>query len=766
MPLNGIGAKHLPACLIAAVVAASASAADWQEVQKIKLDLITLAAKHAMEQQKTTAAEPLAIPFPDELAPHGTMKILAHSPQALTVEVLAAPFDRKKAAETDFVRFTLPKPVDMRPVAPLAQARTLPVYSGLAFLVKAEPGTSPEVRLGCRLIGTNGKVADIQPYVPSLSPWGENPHEIYLDWSLIAYEKAQDAVDVLSSVEAIELTAGAQRRAPERGPSAAPQPAKYTISDLRVVDYLKGSYDPSRQGRRFDEKENKWLPSGPDLTLQHRVQEITGAVAMYGGAAGVQSAIDSLDHAARTQCWDGSFLDGRRGARTVASGEYTYGFTTYGMLCGYSHLEKVKCPALDERLAIGPATLTRREMYQRMFYREAMSRTAALPSQYRDDIIGGDTLMTGANRVLGYAISMRMVADILSDQAQKKEVLEKYRATMQQIADAQGKYSGGFAILGEGNIYSDRGIHYDAGYIRTHMDWLIVGAQRTGDPLLVEMLRRYQDVFAAVMDQQGTGLLELLSERTAGHGVATLILPDATAQVGLKHKLPIIAQWGYNVGMPVWKAWNEKSGNHWTFAGHARGYSLGSHIGRLVDDFVAEPEPKDLGYVFPRQWPIWSSQIFSKDGQLVRTSRVTINPDGTMTSDFKIEIGEYLKTVGVPVALKCAGGAVTATAVSLSGWPKLLAPGAAVEIAGAMQAKGKVGETLRCTLDKESKFVITGPEVTLPPDTGGAKAPFRAEFTLTPEKPGVQVELTVLREPVPYEMKMWQPPKPQRSNED
>lgn len=47
---------------------------------------------------------------------------------------------------------------------------------------------------------------------------------------------------------------------------------------------------------------------------------MTGIVAGYGGEAGVQSAIDSLDFAARTQCWDGSFLDGRREAVTVASG--------------------------------------------------------------------------------------------------------------------------------------------------------------------------------------------------------------------------------------------------------------------------------------------------------------------------------------------------------------------------------------------------------------------------------------------------------------
>jgi hypothetical protein len=35
--------------------------------------------------------------------------------------------------------------------------------------------------------------------------------------------------------------------------------------------------------------------------------------------------------------------------------------------------------------------------------------------------------------------------------------------------------------------------------------------------------------------------------------------------------------------------------------------------------------------------------------------------------------------------------------------------------------------------------------VTLPPEAGGRTVPFRAELTLTPEKPGLPVELTVLR---------------------
>ena len=192
---------------------------------------------------------------------------------------------------------------------------------------------------------------------------------------------------------------------------------------------------------------------------------------------------------------------------------------------------------LDEKITMGADTMTRREFYQRMFYRGAMSRTAALPSGYRDDIIGGNTLITGANRVLGYAMAMRMVADVLTDPAKKKQVLEKYAPTIQEVADAQGKFSGGFPLLGEGDRYAGKGLHYDAGYIRTHMDWLVLGVRRTGDPLLVQMLRRYQDVFEAVMDSEGTGLLPMISERHQGTRPVQLILSDATSQVGMQYQL-------------------------------------------------------------------------------------------------------------------------------------------------------------------------------------------------------------------------------------
>jgi len=729
------------------LAAPQAWGADWDQVKKLKRGYLALAARHAIEQQRTDQAPAMTIAFPGDVTAHGGVELAGRSPRELSLRMTVQPSAYRKPT-TEFVRMTLPRPVDM-----------VSKHSGLAFTVRAAAGTSPEVRLGCRL--TDGRAAvEITPIVPALSRWGDETHEVYLDWAFLNYADAEQAVEVLKSVKTVELTAAAIRRAPQRGGSPEARPATITISDLRLVDYLKGSYDPSRRWLTFDDARGAWVPGGrKDMTLQHRCQEVTGIVALFGGDAGIRSAVDSLDMAARTQCWDGSFLDGRRGAVTVASGEYTFGFTLYGLLCGYEALEKGRSPLLAEKVTLGPATMTRRDAYQRMFYRGAMSRAGiAVPETYRDDIIGGNTLITGANRVLGYAIAMRMIADALTDKARSKRVLAAYRPLMEAIADAQGKFSGGFPVLGEGNRFRGKGIHYDASYTRTHMDWLVLGVRRTGDPLLVRMLQRYQTVFEAAMDSHGTGILPMISERRQGTRPVQLILPDATAQVGMKYHLPIIAQWGYNCGIPVWTHWERRPGNHFTFASHTRGYSLGAHTSILVDDMAAEPTPKDLGYLFPRQFPIWSSRLYNKAGQLQRTSRVTIHADGTMSNDYRIEVGEYPVTVGVPVTISVTGGTVAATADKLTGWPKLLPEDAVLEVridTWDRPRQVKVGGAFSLVLDNKAKIVITGPQVTLPEEAGGSKVPFRAELTLqnashTAATPDPRVVVTVLRGTVPY----------------
>jgi hypothetical protein len=475
---------------------------------------------------------------------------------------------------------------------------------------------------------------------------------------------------------------------------------------------------------------------------------VTGIVATYGGKEGIPSAVESLDLAARTQCWDGSFNDTRRGANTITSGEYTFGFTTYGLLCGYLALEKAKVPELNKKITIGPNTMTRRDFYKRMFYRAALARSGVCgPTRYRDDVIGGNTLVAGANRVLGYAIAMRLVADIFEGE-KKQEILSKYDEIMSEILDAQGKFSGGFPVLGEGDRFNGKGIHYDSGYTRTHMDWLVLAAYRTGDPRFIQMLKRYQEVFVAAMDPTGNGLLSFYSER--GHsnrtdGVSSLVIPDVTAQVGMKYNMPVIAQWGYNNGMAKWSNWNDQSRNFWKGMSTSGGYDLAAHSQIMLDDVSPEPEPKDIGYLFPRQYPIWSSTLYTKKNEAVKTSHVYINPDGSMVNDFKIEVGVYPETVGVPVNVVSKEGTIIATALKLDGWPKLLPAGAemTVTVNGEHPVKIQEGKPFDLKIEGKSIIVVSGPVIQLPKEADGEKVPFKAIFTLEPQMKSKQLPVTL-----------------------
>ena len=714
---------------------------SWEEIQQIKAKDLALAAQHAMEQQKTAAGPTVSVRLDRGVSAEGGVTFTHGKHGALVLGVKAAPYTRGKMP-TDLVRIKLPAPMDL-----------YTDHSGFAIFATTAAGASAEVRAGMRFLTADGKTTQVEPALPVLSPWGDTTQELYFDWSYLDYAEAAQAVSVLKAVSTIEITFGAMRRTPERGPSTEARDAQITLSNLRLIDYLKGSYDTDRQSLKFDQGSGKWIPSGVyDLTLMHRTQEVSGIVARYGGAAGIQSAVESLDFAARTQCWDGSFIDTRRGPVTVASGEYTFGFTLFGLLQGYKELDRIHSPLLDEKITIGTVTNSRRWFYLRMFYRGALGRTATLPSAFRDDTIGGNTLVTGANRVLGYAIAMRMIADVLPDAAEKKLVLEKYGPIMQEIADAQGKYSAGFPILGEGDRFNGRGIHYDAGYTRTHMDWLVLGAMETHDPLLIQMLRRYQTVFEAVMDQKGSGLLPMHSER--GHDYSSsvrLVIPDVTAQAGMEFHLPVIAQWGYNVGVSGWASAESQQWTHFYSAANHRGYTLGAHMSILLDDLHPDPAPRDLGYLFPRQYPIWSTRAYSKDGTLQRTSSMTFHPDGIQTSDYQIEVGEYPVTVGVPVMVKSAAK-VTAIAESLSGWPGLLPADVSIQISGLEGGviTARLGQPVTLKLTLATRLVLTGPPIVLPPEAGGGTVPFRAELTLAPEQTGQTVELTVLRGTDPY----------------
>jgi len=710
---------------------------SWEEIQEIKSDALKLAAQHAIEQQKQDQADPVPLPLTNISKTSGELIIEQRPSGAIQIDASAAPYSQSEPAKESF-RINFEKPIDM-----LAQ------HSGLAMTIQTHEGTSAEVRWGVRLIGSNGKIAEITPVIPLLNHWGLDQHEIYFDWAFINYARVEDAIDVLNSVKALEFTVASIARSPKIGPSDTPKMASFRLSHLQLVDYIFGSFDPNRHSWGWDGRDQK------DLTLQHRVLEVSGVVAQFAGEQGLVSAVHALDMAARTQCRDGSFLDRRRGPRTVVSGEYTHGFTLWGLIDAYTYFEKVKLPALDEIITAGPKQMTRREWYQDMIYHAAMSRATAVASEYRDDIIHSNTLIFGANRVLGYAVAMRRAADVMIDPSRREEILKHYQPIIKEIAAAQGAHSGGFPILGEGDKFKGKGIHYDAGYTRTHMDWLVIGIEATGDPLLLKMLERYQIAIQAIMDQKGEGILALLSERGKGTDSVRLVIPDATAQVGLRYGLPAIAQWGYNTGIPRWAQWEPGARiNHFTNRMHARGYSLGAHTNILLSDLNQEPKPHDIGYRFPRQFPIWSSRFYAKEsGKQTRTSHVQIHADGTMTNDFNIEIGEFLETIGVPVWLECSKGQISVEAVALNGWPTLLEDKAELHLdIGENHQHSAVNQPIEFTLKETTpvQLTISGPSVTLPEVAGGMPVPFQTKIILTPSEPDTLIKLTLRNDTPDY----------------
>jgi hypothetical protein len=259
------------------------------------------------------------------------------------------------------------------------------------------------------------------------------------------------------------------------------------------------------------------------------------------------------------------------------------------------------------------------------------------------------------------------------------------------------------------------------------------------------------------MDPKGNGLLGFFSERSKSNNpnsVSTLVIPDITAQVGMQYNLPVIAQWGYNDGMAKWLTWNNESRNFWKSQSNARGYTLAALTQIMLDDFVPEPEPKDLGYLFPRQFPIWSTTLYTKKNEPVRTSHVYINPDGTMQNDFKIEIGQYPETVGVPVSIESKGGTVIATALKLDGWPKLLPENAELTVSVNGEVKNKVqpGKPFELTFNGKAVVMISGPMIQLPKEANSEKVPFRAVFMLEPQgkQRPLSVTMTVSRDAVNY----------------
>ena len=114
--------------VVGAMIGVSAvRGADWAKVQEIKKDLLGQAATHAMEQQKKTAGEAVAVPFPAGVTAAGGVKVVEKSAKALRVTGEVAPY-MWQGGQADLVRIELPAAMDM-----------VSGHSGLAMVVQVVP---------------------------------------------------------------------------------------------------------------------------------------------------------------------------------------------------------------------------------------------------------------------------------------------------------------------------------------------------------------------------------------------------------------------------------------------------------------------------------------------------------------------------------------------------------------------------------------------------------------------------------------------------
>ena len=104
------------------LVAAPAGETDWQRVQRYKLGYMALAARHAIQHQKTDAAPEVALALSGAQAEGKGLSVAQETGGTLALAFENILTEEKGRAE-GCVRIHLPGPVDMR------------AHSGLAVLV-------------------------------------------------------------------------------------------------------------------------------------------------------------------------------------------------------------------------------------------------------------------------------------------------------------------------------------------------------------------------------------------------------------------------------------------------------------------------------------------------------------------------------------------------------------------------------------------------------------------------------------------------------
>ncbi|MFW6153826.1 MAG: hypothetical protein ACOC95_01260 [Planctomycetota bacterium] len=620
-----------------------AEAATWAEVQRIKVSQLEKAAAHAVAQQRKTQLEP----HPVEADFQGIGGVLVARSTAWDVD-----------GDGECLKVTLPRipanhshtDIDHRLAIRFKETKNLLSRStGLALWIRPAEDLAPTLRFGAhfKCEGTDEDPVIIAD-TPLVHKFGDRPHQAYLDWGYAFGHEVRPLKGaprtLFQRVNAIELTF-VQKRIPRGDGPLPPVSGVFYLDGVQLVDWYAGSYDNSR------------FPAGGPINAaqpivsQGRTQQVAVICAKYGGEDGVRSAIRAMDMMARVQCWDGSWPE----IQTRLQGETTHGMILADLARTLEALRDQKCPELKERVRIRHWEMTRDALYEQMIYRAAMSRAPGPMHTWSDTYFSGEgALRGGCNRPMYFTVSQYVTAQVLRNAAWKKQVLAEYDKNMDDLVAYQGITAGGWPIFGEGNRYGGRGLRWGCGYTTDHVFIMAIGSRVTDDERWGVMMRKFDTVVEAMMLADGLRIDGGLSERGRAKS-GGLKAPDIVFQEAYRHGATKLAQWGANVSRLTWSQW-PAGGSQWPYASSARGYGLGAFLTWLTYDLQAEPEPKDLGHVFPRQWPVWTAVWMNKSGEEVRRSKLIIRPGNVpAVNTFTWEVGQYPVVTGAPVAVELLG---------------------------------------------------------------------------------------------------------------
>ncbi|MBN2582490.1 MAG: hypothetical protein JXL80_05435 [Planctomycetes bacterium] len=723
--------------LLAAAGLARAESVAWPDVQTLKVEQLKKAAAHAVAQQRTTHfdPQPLAAEFTgagnvtvepsDAWDADGDGKCLK-----VTVRDIPESYNDKGIAHRIQVRF--PGPVNL-----------LEKATGFAFWIKADEPLSKDLRFGVyfKVQGTDEDPV-VMADIPVRQKFGDVEHLAYVDWGYVFDHTVGvfkvPPKDFFTRVTGFDLVL-TQKRLPREQVKLEPASGTFLIDGLQLVDWYDGSYDSDRFPK--DGPINAKQP----IISQGRTQQVARICAEYGGEEGMLSAIRALDMMAWIQCWDGSWPE----MQTRLQGEFTHGMILADLSWAYAAMKKAGRPELKETVKVRHWKMPREALYEQMLYRGAKSRSPAPISSYADSYVRGEGALTaGCNRPMIFIFSQYVAAQVLSDAAKKAELMAEYDRNMDDLVAHQGVTAGDWPIFGEGDRYEGKGLHWDCGYTTDHVFIMTQASRVTGDKRWGMMMRKFCTVVEAMVLPNGYEIDGGLSER--GHARAGgLKGPDLAFQEAQRWGAIELAQWGANASKRVWSEW-PRGGSLWPSCSSFRGYALGAFLTWQCYDLAAQPEPCDLGHVFPRQWPIWTADWMDKNGLPARKSKIIVTPDGRTINTFKWEVGQYPVLKALPLEIKIAGDSdVEIEPLAYSGDINKLAVDMPVTLFA--ESEGDKMRAIRLPVrDCKVSLELTGPtKVRLHPENKPGLVYFRVVPRKTPCK--VTMAMRLLPEPEPYE---------------